>query len=165
MRGAITDKNDMFVYFEVIRQIQPAAVLDIGMLLKRVGAVTRQLMGREISPQLLLEGLDLLQDTDYEVVHTIYNTVYKDAAKLPDRRYDLAFLLRSEELIDRTTEEKLWQYLCVHADSVVTDCCDSRRMQFIQRIASGGAGNTFISRQGVFTELHVENAAYGIVQF
>ncbi len=155
----------MFVYFEVIRQVQPAAVLDIGMLLKRVGAVARQLMGREISPQLLLEGLDLLQDMDYKAVHTIYNTVYKDVAKLPDRHYDLAFLLRSEELLDRATEELLWQYLCVHADNVVTDCCDSQRLQFIQRIASGGAGHTFVSRQGALTELHVESAAYGIVQF
>ena len=37
----ITNDNDIFVFFEIISQTSPRSILDVGMFLKRIGAVTR----------------------------------------------------------------------------------------------------------------------------
>ena len=38
MRGIITDETEIYVYFELIKRMQPGSVLDVGMFLTRIGA-------------------------------------------------------------------------------------------------------------------------------
>lgn len=152
MTCAITNQNDIFVYYEIIRQVKPSSIIDFGMFLKRVGAVSRQLMDREISRTILLDGADYIPETDYKVLRTIYNNIYRGGiAGLPDKRYDMAFIMRPSSVMTAEEEEKIWRWLRKHASYAVTDCCSAKRLQDTRR-------------RGAFTDIKVENDIYGLVQ-
>ena len=43
-------KNDIYIFFETMKQLEPHSILDIGMFFKRIGAVSRNAMDEEIHP-------------------------------------------------------------------------------------------------------------------
>ena len=60
----LVDSDTIFLYFKVINDIQPKKVLDMGMLLKRAGALSRDIGNIEIDEGILLDGVDLLPEVD-----------------------------------------------------------------------------------------------------
>lgn len=54
----LNNQNDMYLYFQMINELQPDSVLDAGMFLKRAGSVSRQMMGCGISEDVRLDGID-----------------------------------------------------------------------------------------------------------
>ena len=90
----ITDANDIYIYFEVIRQLNPVSVLDVGMMLKRMGAVSRQSMNCEISRDIRLDGIDFDPDVYLPVYKQIYSDIFSvDIDQFPNVIYDLAVVL------------------------------------------------------------------------
>lgn len=63
----IRNENDIYIYFEVITQLEPRKILDIGMFLKRIGSVARKVMDEELSEELVLDGVDLFPEIDFPV--------------------------------------------------------------------------------------------------
>lgn len=129
----ITDGNDIYVYFELIRQINPANILDVGMFLKRIGAVARQAMNCEVPRQICLEGIDLFPQIKIPIYRGIYNEIYELEAidaRLSTRHYDLAVLLRVNEWL---TGEKqgVWEYLVKHSRCILADTDDPEFVQFV----------------------------------
>lgn len=55
----ITDRNDIYLYFEWIKQTKPVNILDFGIFLQRIGAVSRQVMNCEIPKDIVLEGVSM----------------------------------------------------------------------------------------------------------
>ncbi len=95
----ITDKTDIFVYFEIIRQTGAKSVLDVGAFLKRIGAVSRCVGDIELPEELTLDAVDIIDAPKLPVYKTIYDDIY-DA--LPSgKRYDLIMLMRGLEIPDR----------------------------------------------------------------
>lgn len=90
------DSDRAYTYFEVINDIEPESVLDIGMVLKRAGTVSRNIQGKEIDGRIRLDGVDFLPDVDAGVYSAIYNHIYAfyeflTSIKTPDsfEKYDL----------------------------------------------------------------------------
>jgi hypothetical protein len=72
----LVDSDTIFLYFKVINDIQPKKVLDMGMLLKRAGALSRDIGNIEIDEGILLDGVDLLPEVDAGVYSTIYDHIF-----------------------------------------------------------------------------------------
>lgn len=114
----ITDSNDLYTYFEVIRQLKPSTILDIGMTLKRAGAVARQIAGSEMDPSIRLTGVDFYPEFHLPVYNVIYNEIldsdnfFNSLESLP--HYDLGILL--DLSITPTMEAKLLAFQKRHTN-------------------------------------------------
>ena len=90
----LNNQNDMYLYFQMINELQPDSVLDAGMFLKRAGSVSRQMMGCGISEDVRLDGIDFFPELQLPVWKTIYNKIYQ-GERLSEiqvvSNYDLAF--------------------------------------------------------------------------
>lgn len=115
-RQAVTDENDIYIYFEVISRVNPSCILDFGMMLKRMGALSRQAMSRAIAQSVRLDGVDLYPDVLLPIYQVIYNQIYR-MENLPDRKYDLGIVLCMEKRMDLTVIE----YLCRHTSLILFD--------------------------------------------
>lgn len=97
----ITSENSIYAYFEVISQIEPQNVLDVGMFLKRIGNLSRCAMSQTISDNLQLDGVDFFEECNLPVWKMIYDQVIsqEDFMKSPSlEKYDLAILLGARGL-------------------------------------------------------------------
>ena len=112
------DTNDIYLYFQMVRQIEPVSILDIGMLLKRCGAISRQVVDQGIPGETRLDGIDFKPELELPIYSTIYNHITSldsflkmDPAatvpsELPDQ-YDLALLLCPEPILSETELSKI----------------------------------------------------------
>lgn len=106
----LRNKNDIFVFFEVIEQLEPHKVLDIGMFLKRIGSISRKAMESEVPEEIILDGIDVCPEMDFPVWQNIYNHIWEKEAfeKEPNKEmYDLKILLRSKDVLERTSFKEL----------------------------------------------------------
>lgn len=99
MDGINVKENDLYLYFEAIQQLEPIRVLDIGMLLKRAGSVSRKAMNREVAKEIQLDGVDFFPETTFPAWKNIYNYIVDErtfwkSEDLPN--YDCTFLLGLE---------------------------------------------------------------------
>lgn len=92
----ITDSNDIFVYFEVIRMLSPKNIMDVGMFLKRIGAVSRGAMSGVIPRNIQLYGIDTEPDLNIPVMNSIYNSIftYDRFLGTKNNSFDLTIMLR-----------------------------------------------------------------------
>lgn len=88
----VTDSDEIYTYFEVIRQFSPARILDVGMMLKRMGAVSRQAMHCAIPQAVQLDGVDLYPQVELPIYQAIYDHIFSEM-QLPDGGYDLSICL------------------------------------------------------------------------
>ncbi len=72
----IVNQNAVYLYFEIVRQIKPERIIDVGMFLKRIGAVSRQAMGMEIGRNVELCGIDAMPECSAGVYGTIYDRIW-----------------------------------------------------------------------------------------
>lgn len=117
----ITNQNDIYLYFEAIRQMKAKSVLDIGMTLKRCGAVCRQVADSAIEPAVHLCGIDLDPETTPPVYHSIYQEILAQESlfKKTTGHYDLAVLLNLPK--DVLSDQALLKYTRDHAAYLLSD--------------------------------------------
>ncbi len=72
----VVNQNAVYLYFEIVRQIKPEIIIDVGMFLKRIGAVSRQAMGMEIGRNVELCGIDAMPECSAGVYGTIYDRIW-----------------------------------------------------------------------------------------
>lgn len=129
----ITDENDIFVYFQIIQQIQPASILDIGLFLQRIGAVSRQAMSCEIPKTTYLEGIELFDQNTLP----IYSKVYDKITRLPeypfseDKTYDMVICMRVNEWLHPDDRLFFWQYITTHAHAIISDTADAEFVNYV----------------------------------
>ncbi len=88
--------NDLFVFFEIIEQLEPEKALDIGLLLKRAGCVCRKAFNCEFSEDLWLDGVYLAPELRFKVEKNIYNKtkdIREFMQQIPKSKYDCTFVL------------------------------------------------------------------------
>lgn len=81
----ITDKDVMYIYSEVINQMEPQKILDVGMFYKAIGAVSRRILEMEV-PE------DCLQFTTPSGLHSVLERPFSEANGRP-------FLVKRSPLI------------------------------------------------------------------
>lgn len=136
----ITDENDIYVYFELIQRINPGTILDVGMFLKRIGAVARAARGREFGRRIELTGADFYPEYDFPVYHRVYDrilpanmlTTRSDAEKSAGF-YDLAILFHVNEHLADDEKYALWDYLMHHCGCLVGDTTDAAFTDYVLR--------------------------------
>lgn len=114
----ITDEDDIYIYFEVIRALRPASILDFGMTLKRMGSISRQAMHCEIPRDTRLDGIDFCAGVNLPIYEQIYDRIYDGhGQQLPERTYDLAIYL----CIPETLGLRRLEYVSRHAGRILFD--------------------------------------------
>ena len=134
----ITNQNDIYLYFEIIKQIQPQKVLDVGMFLKRMGAVSRQAVNSEVGSEVELYGVDFMGDCRVEVYEQVYDVI-EDMPEFMmkvkegwNEEFDLAWMLHTADSgLDDNSEKILWKWLSEHTDYAVVDKEGFRRNMWI----------------------------------
>lgn len=141
----IVNQNDVYLYFEIIRQLKPERVIDAGMFLKRIGAVSRQAMNLEIGADVELCGVDVIPQCRAGIYGVIYDKVWNvrdflnvnetyctkisknhkepDELKLEGAKklYDLAFMLRTDTCLEEHDERRIVKRIEREASYLVVD--------------------------------------------
>ena len=53
-RMILRNENSIYMFYEIVEQLEPASILDMGMFLKRAGSVSRKIMDRKCQRRLYL---------------------------------------------------------------------------------------------------------------
>lgn len=130
----ITGKNDMYIYLEALRQFEPDAVLDVGMFLKRTGAIARNIGDIGISQAIMIDGVDFAPQIEADVYRRVYDDIETwqnfrgsletdfsadNRGKFKDKKYTLAFLMRCEKIINSEDLNLLFEWMSTHVENVV----------------------------------------------
>lgn len=119
----LINQNDIYLYFETIRQLQAKSVLDIGLTLKRCGAISRQVADSAIDPAVHLCGIDLDPETTTPVYQCLYQELLSPEEFIQkgtaQDHYDLAVLLNLPEEI--LADQKLLRCIHDHASFLLSD--------------------------------------------
>lgn len=126
--AVITDADEIYTYFEVIRQLSPLRILDVGMMLKRMGTVSRQAMHCEISQAVRLDGVDFYPEAELPIYHAVYDHICS-VEQLPDEVYNLSVCLGLfSGNFQENSVTKQWissktnlEYLYAHSSAVLFD--------------------------------------------
>ena len=158
--GCIVNQNDMYIYFECVNQIAPASVLDIGMFLKRIGAVSRQVMGAELPRAVRLDGIDFMEQTAVGVYRTIYDHIYSKEEALSrmcaagasalNNHYEMAVMLGVNPFLKPQQEEVICRWLPEHVHYVLTDDAGTKKS---------------LIQKGTVRDLQVGNRTYALITF
>lgn len=145
MEGVITDMDEVFFCFEMLKNLSLDRVLDIGMFLKRIGAVSRQAMSHGISPDVYLCGVDFFPQYNLPVYEKVYDEIWnKETFCEKTGNFDVALMLNVAEYISEEAWQRLGVYLpqCVTgvlADMQTADCLLTHGIASVyQPIAVGG---------------------------
>lgn len=71
----ITDKDVMYIYSEVINQMEPRKILDVGMFYKAIGAVSRRILEMEVPEDCYITGVETDSISWLNVYETIYDEI------------------------------------------------------------------------------------------
>lgn len=120
----IKNLHSVQAYFGLIEEIEPEKVLDVGMLLKRIGSCTRMALQHEISDEIELTGVDLFPEIEFEIWNKVYDEIWNFNDFLKQQKnecYDLAVLLDIFPIISVDEQEKLWNRIRGRARYILVD--------------------------------------------
>ncbi len=137
IKGTITNSDAMYCYFEMIKKLGAGSVLDIGMFLKRIGAVSRQMAGTQVNKDVFLYGIDFFPEIYLPIYQVIYDKIISfdhfknyildtEAAKgktdgIIVSKFDLVVMLETEDLIYEADKRKLVEYLMQYTSAILAD--------------------------------------------
>lgn len=132
--GTITDADEIYYYFEMINNITPQSILDVGMFLKRIGAISRQAMSCEIPGSVRLYGIDFFPEKEMAVYQNVYDEIvtkrqFFEKEKLPWETlgFDVAVMLETEECLEEEENQALWSYVLRNAKSIISDTAAAKK--------------------------------------
>lgn len=120
----LTSETDIYAFFEIIDQTEADSILDVGMFLKRIGSVSRQVKDKAIPVEKNLIGVDFFTEISCTVWKTIYNFVFTAGDFFlteNSQKYELAMVLQLEGSVDATKSNQMWSWLSTHVSYVMTD--------------------------------------------
>lgn len=122
MDGIITDMDEVFFCFEMLKNLSPDKVLDIGMFLKRIGAVSRQAMSHGISQDVYLCGVDFFSQYNLQVYEKVYDEIWdRETFCEKTGHFDVALMLEVAEYISEEEWQRLGVYLPQRVTGVLAD--------------------------------------------
>lgn len=132
----ISNTDDIFVYLQIIKQTDSGSILDIGLFLKRIGAISRNIRGESIPDDAFLYGIDPCPEIEMAVFYTIYNGICHVSAisDMADKHFDLAIMLRPEGIFTKEQIEKCYDFISSHSKKLLIN---SSQKNDIGRFVSG----------------------------
>ncbi|MCR4842357.1 MAG: hypothetical protein K5840_03725 [Eubacterium sp.] len=160
MGRQITDDDYTFVYFEVIKQLGPQRILDVGLFLQRIGALCRQAMSCEIPADTVLDGVDVFGG-HFPIYDRVYDAVFAGNpadgapsagapfcgtgfAEISGGPYDLICAMDVTPHMGPDTRAAFFKALPALGRSVLADCTDPQFNDFLVQnyeltpLSSGG---------------------------
>ena len=119
----LNDHRDLLAYGGIVSELSPTSILDVGMFLKRVGAVSRSFRNFSIPGKTLLCGVDFFED-ELAVYQRIYTkTVDMAGAEklLSGEHFDLVVMLGIEGLIGEEDYKRLLELISEGGSFILTD--------------------------------------------
>lgn len=114
--------NDLYVYFEVINQIEPDSCIDFGPFLKLCGCVSRQVKNYEISGDMKLAAVDFFPSENLKVYGTIYDEfIAPEDIVSCDTEYELAMGIGIESCIAPSEISGIIEWISAHCKHFFTD--------------------------------------------
>lgn len=121
----ITDTDVMYVYCEIINQLEAQKILDIGMFFKAVGAVSRSILDMQIPQEYNITGVDIDKMPYLDIYDTIYNRI-TDVEELfkcayQKEKYDLiTFIGAEKEKLSDVARKNILVKLAENAKNILT---------------------------------------------
>lgn len=118
------DADRLYIYTELIKQIEPNSILDIGMFMKRYGAISRQVITAEIPKDVWFVGVDYMPEVDIPIYHEIYDEILEMdevMKQYADQKFELIYALDLEKKFSRDEQKKIWNWMRTHAVHIVTN--------------------------------------------
>lgn len=125
----LINENDIYVYFEIIKQNSAKRVLDVGMFLSRIKAVSRQVENLSINENVILDGVNITSEEIFPVYQKIYDSIITNYDWGND--YDLIIFLRANEFLDPVQRLKVWEQIKQTKAAVLSDTIDQAFTQFL----------------------------------
>lgn len=147
-------KNDIYIFYEAIQQLEPEAILDIGMLMKRVGNVSRSAMNLSIAENTRIDGIDFFPELSLPVLDYIYDEIIDYREWLPaghTQMYKLAVAFSTEAFADKASFPLILEKARAVSRYLLTDHPDIH-----SAYTSAGKG---------ITELKAEEDIYYLIDF
>ena len=120
MEYAITDRNLIFIYFKTLQDAGISSVIDFGMLLKRMGALSRRALDLGIPEKIRLVGVDLLGAPAFPVYDGVYNCILP-ALSCPEEHFSVGFVLALKGLCPETELERVLLWCASWCDKTLVD--------------------------------------------
>lgn len=120
----LTNETDIYTFFEIINRTEADSILDVGMFLKRVGSISRQIKDKEIPSDKKLAGVDFFPEVACPVWNTIYDVIYRPEeifVSENEQKYELATVIQLEKYMEETETLSMWKWLSTHVSYIVTD--------------------------------------------
>lgn len=120
----LNSETDIYAFFEIIDRAEAASILDVGMILKRIGSVSRQVKDKEITTDKKLIGVDFFPEVVCPVWNTIYDVIYKPNEiflQENHQKYELAVVMQLEKCMDKEEVRPMWKWLSTHISYIMTD--------------------------------------------
>ena len=147
----LTNETDIYAYFEIIEEAQVNDILDVGMFLKRIGAVSRQIKDKELPQETKLTGVDFFEEISLPAWNKVYDEIYKGKEFFTpknQRKYELAVVMKAEQCLTRTESLQMWEWLSSHVSYIVTDWAE---------------GCQKLLGRGTAREIKIDDAAYWFI--
>ncbi len=147
----ITSTNDIYVFFELSRMYKARSILDIGMLLARCGALSRQVKDAVISPDIFLCGIPLYLDV--LPVHTkMYDCIASFEELLGDQDvfFDIVFILDMDQNFWDVYKDTLIPFLTSHSSRIILNDSSTKLLEYLKKY-------------GPLTPITVDNATYTMI--
>lgn len=148
----LTNQNDIYLYFNVINDIKPNSILDIGMFLKRIGAVSRSARGQRIDDEVQLDGVDLFEEIDIAVSNVVYNDTYYKTVFEESKTYDFVIMLRVSDMLSVSELDKIWKWSKRNAKYGLIDIASEDDLEVLQA-------------KGNVRKLQLDENMYALVMF
>ena len=121
-------QNDIFVFYEIINDIKPEKVLDVGMFLKGVGSVSRKIMDKKIDENIWMKGVDFMPEVQFPFFQQIYDEIItiQSFLKQSDNKemYDLGVFLKNRKAdIEGEKEKKTLEKMLGMCHYILTNKC------------------------------------------
>lgn len=123
----LNNENSIYIFYELIEQLQPESVLDVGMFLKRVGTVSRKIMGRAIPQECQICGIDFFPEVTFPIWNTVYDRIVSANGYFMQQNiehFDFVSVLGLKELEEQIPLEKLAARIAQDARYILTDQWD-----------------------------------------
>ena len=144
----IKNSDDIYIFFEIFNQIKPRKILDVGVFLKRIGAISRNVMEYEIEDNVIMDGIDLFPEVRCGVYKQIYNHLFEIGGFSFQSDYDLIFLIRIDKFMNTEQMNELWKYAASYCKYAITTKypemeahLQQTSVDFIHRTLNSGESN------------------------
>ena len=119
----ITDRDEMMLYAGLITQLGAGSVLDAGLFMQRIGAVSREFEEFSFPEETMLYGIDLIGKhlPIYDAIYQEISSLDAYQAKFGWLTADLGIILDVSLLMDAKQYLDLWNFACMHAKYILTD--------------------------------------------